>query len=159
MATAVRGRAPTDALARIMARVDFSAPVPDRAPHLGSCWVIETDAEYSAMRVGSNYGGTRRMVKTHRFVYEELFGPVGSLEIDHLCMVKHCVNPSHLEAVTKKENLRRADVAFGIRSAATHCPSGHEYTPENIYINPTSKGRMCRSCNRLRRRGGVPSPQ
>lgn len=30
----------------------------------------------------------------------------------------------------------------------TACPSGHVYTPENTYINPTSGHRMCRTCQR-----------
>lgn len=32
----------------------------------------------------------------------------------------------------------------------THCPHGHEYTPENTYRSPNGGGRQCRECMRLR---------
>ena len=78
----------------------------------------------------------------HRFSYELHRGPIpDDLQIDHLCRVKSCVNPAHLELVTAKENIRRRDVGL------THCPQGHEYTPENTYRRPSGK-RRCRICGR-----------
>jgi hypothetical protein len=51
----------------------------------------------------------RRSAQAHRVVYEMMRGPVpDGLELDHLCCVRHCVNPDHLEPVTHAENLRRA---------------------------------------------------
>jgi hypothetical protein len=48
------------------------------------------------------------MVLAHRWAYEHFIGPIpAGLEIDHLCRVRHCVNPAHLEPVTKSENRRR----------------------------------------------------
>ena len=45
----------------------------------------------------------------HRWLWEYVNGPVpAGLELDHLCGVKNCVNPAHLEAVTHAENMRRA---------------------------------------------------
>jgi hypothetical protein len=59
-----------------------------------------------------------------------LIGPIpDGLQLDHLCRNKACCNPMHLEPVTARENQRRADIALGIRSAATHCPQGHPYIP------------------------------
>lgn len=55
------------------------------------------------------------------------------------CMHRRCVNPDHLEAVTASVN----QIRQGARK--THCPQGHEYTPENTYIH---KGTNCRSCRR-----------
>lgn len=77
----------------------------------------------------------------HRWTYEEMVGPIpDGLQIDHLCRNKGCVNPEHLEPVTHAENQRRKALA------RTHCPKGHEWTPENTYIN--GGGRHCRTCSR-----------
>jgi hypothetical protein len=44
----------------------------------------------------------------HRIAYELTIGPIpDGLELDHLCRNKVCVNPQHLEPVTKTENLQR----------------------------------------------------
>lgn len=56
------------------------------------------------------YGGKNGLA--HRFSYETMVGPVpDGLEIDHTCMVKRCVNPAHLEAVTPKVNMQRMRAA------------------------------------------------
>lgn len=52
------------------------------------------------------FGGKRYLA--HRLAYEWLVGPIpDGLTIDHLCRVKACVNPAHLEPVTGAENTRR----------------------------------------------------
>lgn len=89
------------------------------------------------------HGGSNR--RAHRVAYELLVGevPVG-LVLDHLCCNTRCVNPKHLEPVTQHENVLRALPA----AARTHCPNGHEFTPENTRYNPASRGRLCRECGR-----------
>lgn len=85
---------------------------------------------------------------THRFAYEWLIGPIlEGLDLDHLCRNVGCCHPDHVEPVTRAENLKRSDVALGIRTEATHCVNGHEFTPENTYIR-TSGRRACRECKR-----------
>lgn len=81
-------------------------------------------------------------VSAHRFAYEMFVGaiPVG-LELDHLCRVRHCVNPSHLEPVTHQENMRRARRPV--------CPRGHEYDGTASNGDGTFK-RVCNTCRRLR---------
>ncbi len=55
--------------------------------------------------------GERRIVYAHRAYYEREHGPIpDGLELDHLCRVRACVNPSHLEAVTHVENCRRGSM-------------------------------------------------
>ena len=85
--------------------------------------------------------------KAYRVAYELAKGAIPEgLEIDHLCRVRHCVNPDHLEAVTREENMRRAF------AAKTHCKRGHEYTAENTYRAPRSRNRFCRQCANQRAR-------
>lgn len=91
-------------------------------------------------------------VAVHRAAYERAFGPIpDGLDIDHVhelgCRYRDCVEPSHLEAVTHGENVRRQ------LARVTHCPSGHEYSPENTYIYTCPRGygkRHCRVCRRAR---------
>lgn len=86
--------------------------------------------------------GERTCAMAHRVAYELCVGPIpDGLEIDHLCRVRNCVNPAHLETVTRAENNRRAGLVI------THCPRGHEYTPENTRVRAC--GRCCRTCERM----------
>lgn len=60
-----------------------------------------------------------RLTTAHRIAYELWFGPIPKgLTIDHLCRVKRCINPDHLEAVTGTENTRRAMLAWASSSAS-----------------------------------------
>lgn len=84
--------------------------------------------------------------KSHRYSYLLAHGKLPEdLELDHLCRVRPCCNPAHLEAVTQKINTMRG-VGFGpVNAEKTHCPQGHEYTEENTYTS--EKGwRRCRIC-------------
>ncbi len=84
----------------------------------------------------------------YRSLYEHHIGPVpDDLELDHLCRVRACVNPGHLEPVTHAENMRR-----GIRATQTHCTNGHEFTQDNTYVKPTVGTRACKQCQRDRQR-------
>ena len=76
----------------------------------------------------------------HRASYEAFKGQIPpGLEIDHLCRVRCCVNPEHLEAVTHQQNIQR-----GEQAQRTHCPKGHPYTTENTYRY--NGKRVCREC-------------
>lgn len=88
----------------------------------------------------------------HRVAYQTLVGPIPEgLTIDHLCRVKVCVNPAHLEPVTMLENIARA----AEQDRPANCPYGHEYTAENTYVKVRPNGqinRTCRTCVRAKAR-------
>jgi hypothetical protein len=94
-------------------------------------------------------GPQRRRRAAHRAAYVVLIGEFpADLVVDHLCRNRSCVNPAHLEPVTRGENVLRGEgpSAKAARSAA--CGNGHEYTPETTYTNPKSGVRACRICTR-----------
>lgn len=76
----------------------------------GFCWhwvsTISTKGYGRAQMTPIN--GPRIGRGARRIAYELLVGPIPEgLEIDHLCRIRHCVNPDHLEPVTHAENIRR----------------------------------------------------
>jgi len=96
----------------------------------------------------NGYGGFMvggKNFRVHRLSYELIKGEIpDGLQIDHLCRVRNCVNPDHLEAVTQRENIFRG-VAITVQNARkTHCKYGHAFTPENTGRN--GKGRRCKVC-------------
>lgn len=87
----------------------------------------------------------------HRVSYEMEVGEIPEdLVLDHLCRVPNCVNPSHVEPFTQRENFIRGD-GVKFHSAKTHCPKGHPYSGGNLYT-PPSGGRFCRECGNERGR-------
>lgn len=118
------------------------------------CWVFSGAVDPCGYaRIALN--GVNR--QAHRVSYELHVGEIpAGMQIDHLCKVRCCVNPAHLEVVTQAENTRRADsYAKGHKRNKTHCPSGHEYSDESTgwRKNVKSNGevnlvRYCKSCSK-----------
>jgi len=111
----------------------------------GDCWT------WTASQAGGGYGwfasAKGRSTPAHRWSYEHLVGPVpDGLDLDHLCRNRLCVNPDHLEPVTRAENMRRAPWDVGKQKAAkTHCPRRHPYAGDNLLIDSAGR-RRCRRC-------------
>jgi hypothetical protein len=85
---------------------------------------------------------------THRIAWAWFNGveiPDG-MTVDHLCLVKVCCNPIHLNICSSGENSRRSPhVRASINKAKTHCPSGHAYMGANLRVD--KKGhRVCIAC-------------
>lgn len=73
----------------------------------------------------------KQRVYVHRYVYELMVGPIPEgLTLDHLCRNRSCVNPQHLEPVTRGENALRGSGPAAQNSRKTACPQGHPYTSE-----------------------------
>lgn len=100
--------------------------------------------------------GDKRTRSVHRTSYELFVGPIpAGLEIDHKCNVRCCVNPAHLEPVTRLENVRRSNwvkqYEIHERAQKNFCTNGHPWTPENVYIYPSGQ-RACRLCSNMARK-------
>lgn len=104
-------------------------------------WTGGTNGKgYGSIGVGSRSDGPKRTRLIHQVTFEHYKGPIPEgLEPDHLCRVRRCWCPDHLEAVTHQENMRRA--------MRDECKHGHPFTPANTFVN--RKGaRVCLVCRR-----------
>lgn len=114
------------------------------------CWLWQgtiNEAGYGLITSGGKYG---RNLRAHRIAYETLVGPIPDcLTLDHLCRVRHCVNPDHLEPVTLRENVLRGEGSSAQYARRTHCPNGHEYNAVNTRYRANGV-RDCRICDRIR---------
>lgn len=92
-------------------------------------------------------GSDRQTVYVHRVAYEVWVGQIpDGLQLDHLCRVKICVNPLHLELVTGRENMLRGVPFRPANIPKTHCPQGHPYNSDNTYVGKGGRQRQCRIC-------------
>lgn len=108
-----------------------------------TCWL------WTGSLVGEGYGritdDNGRSAFVHRFAYELLVGPVpGGKQLDHLCRVRACVNPTHLEPVTRRENILRGVSPQAENARKTYCDNGHALEGYNVYRS--AMGRSCRVC-------------
>lgn len=96
--------------------------------------------------------GVWRPTTAHRVSYELYIGAIpDGLVIDHLCRNHGCVNPAHLEAVTRRENTRRGNHPTAVLVREGVCSRGHAMEGDNVAVRPNGK-RECRTCVRMRDR-------
>lgn len=110
---------------------------------VSECWI------WQGSKSPGGYGNFIIKANTecaHRVAYRWLIGPIPEgLDLDHLCKRRDCVNPWHLEPVTRLINIRRSN---GCRATETHCANGHAWTAQTTRIR--FNGRKCGECERLR---------
>lgn len=128
---------------RFEAKIDRDGP---EHPTLGRCWI------WTGATGSDGYGKftpeSYRSIGAHRQAYLLAYGAIpDGATIDHLCRVRNCVNPAHLEAVSNRENILRGEGAPARNARKTHCPNGHELSEENVYTYPDGR-RQCRICRR-----------
>lgn len=124
-------------------------------PDFWALVLIGPDADDCWLWLGSisskGYPRFGRREYAHRLIYRWVVGEIPSeMTIDHLCFIRCCVNPWHLEAVTNKENILRGTSPSAIYARRNHCLHGHEFTEANTVRFPGRSGRVCRICSNER---------
>lgn len=146
---------------RFWAKVDRSDP--------DACWRWTAAINRGGYGV---FGSGANTATAHRVAYKFKIGPIPEgLDLDHLChtrdvscdegdlcLHRRCVNPAHLEPVTRSENTRRRRNGYtrAIRGLITHCRRGHAYSEANTRWRKDRYGRECRTCDR--RSARTPTP-
>src|SRR3990167_8297165 len=104
-----------------------------------TCWI------WTAGRTSRGYGSLQGRL-AHRAAYEFLVGPIpAGMTVDHLCRVRHCINPAHMEIVERGENVLRGHGITAMNKRKTRCLHGHLFTPTNTYHRPDNPHyRACR---------------
>ena len=128
---------------RVLRRLDVS-----------DCWEWKLCVDkngYGITHAGSSTDGSLKTVKVHRFVYQQMVGPIPEgMDIDHLCVNRKCANPDHLRPLAKPDHGRLSPGGM-INKRKTHCPSGHSYS-EFGYTERNSGCRKCKVCSNARRK-------
>lgn len=106
-------------------------------------WLASTDGR----GYGQFWSGVK-LIKAHKWAYQQLVGPVpAGMDLDHVkargCAHRTCVNPAHLEPVTRKENIQRGRNA---NREKTHCAYGHPL--DGLKRRGERIDRVCLTCRR-----------
>jgi HNH endonuclease len=117
-------------------------------------WMGEITKSHGYGVVNGQLPNGRRIDYVHRIFYERFKGAIPKgFTIDHLCRVRCCANPDHLEPVTIGENVLRGNSTSANHSRKTHCIHGHSLSGDNLYFVRTRPNtRICQTCMTKRRK-------
>lgn len=115
------------------------------------CWVWQKCTVHGYGKIDMPCKNSKKGYRpflAHRVMYELEVGPIpDGLELDHLCRNPTCVNPAHLEPVTRRENVLRSQSFTADNARKTHCKHGHPLVPENLRYRPDRPTRReCLTC-------------
>jgi len=119
----------------------------DKVRKTESCWLWTA---YINNRGYGKFNLNGNAEYSHRLSYIEAKGPIPKgLQIDHICRVRNCVKPDHLEAVTRKENILRGESIHAKNARKKKCLLGHKFVR---VIYPSRQQRRCLICHRIKMR-------
>lgn len=127
--------------------MSYVMPIPE-----SGCWVWMGGVGRGGY--GKFYHNSKTVL-AHRISYLDAFGEIPhGLQLDHLCRVRCCVNPNHLEPVTARTNVMRGEGPAAINSQKTHCVNGHSLEDAYAWIGSSHPYglRHCKACNRTNAR-------
>jgi hypothetical protein len=126
----------------IWRQVHFSFP--------GDCWIWQGPVNGGGYGIYCSETLVRSHTRAHRLMYELLVGPIpDGLTLDHLCRVRRCVNPSHLEPVTIRENSLRGESPHVKLHRTNKCIRGHEFDAV-VYRSSGKIQKYCKTCAAIR---------
>lgn len=140
---------------RLLQRIEVTA-----GPLTSPCWLCTFTRDRHGYAVLSY---KHKKYRCHRVAYLNLVGPIPEgLVLDHLCRVRHCVNPSHLEPVTLSENMLRGESPIAVATRLGRCLNGHD-----LSRGRSGSRHLCLVCIELRNlrrrqqpsRGSAVAPQ
>lgn len=119
--------------------------------------ITETGCWIWMSRVEHGYGlynlGKKKPMLAHRFSYALHDGELlRGYELHHKCEVRCCVNPDHLEQITRKEHNRIGNTPSAVFHRLGRCKRGHELTLDNTIHYPKTGRKFCRECTQMRDR-------
>lgn len=138
---------PGTPLERFLSFIDRNGPIPEKIRERGPCWL------WIGGRKETGYGvfwDGLKLTVPHRWVYVYYRGAIApKMDLHHVCENRCCCNPWHVEPLPHKEHMH-SHPEMGMKSGAqnrakTVCINGHEYTPDNTYIDKRGY-RHCRKC-------------
>lgn len=137
----------TDTWARMVNSTKFDGP--------NGCWEWQSTINETGYGIYGHHEFGNLLA--HRLALHVAGRPVpADMTVDHLCRNRRCVNPDHLEIVTREVNALRGGGYMAVNARKTHCVHGHPFDAQNTgYTKSRTRvgvARYCRTCSRERAR-------